>query len=618
MANKLNNQIVDLLKQYIPSVQADQTRLGTQMSNVTSAQANELKKQAIKAGAEGKKQKQMLLNARQTMENQSVPFTFPTGEAKKWAEMSDIEKDFVRGQSLRTKGRINENPSEEGVFDAYINPLNLYGNLAANAAESNYLAKQTNSNMPYLAAYGLPLIMGRAAGSGSMNPLSKEFYLKTSGDKKIINNILADLEQQPVKSKGKVLIPKPNPELMSDITNTTVVPKNEIYADLLDPKLEELATNLKKKSLNKVEKEAALNELANNSYNPDTHGYIPKGSETFKNLIKERQQHYNKKLDIFKHEPEFQKQFKAFMEKEPNYRPFSQSYEKDLNLFAHLAEDLETPSFYGAPNKKRPDILDMLNESKAMAEKFKGSPRNYTTREKNLVRAFSRGYDRRLNKLENLEAFNKSLYDPLREEFENTITKKKLQEPVTVRRGDNDWLVKHVWRNGEKLPEGSVKYSELLPGDEWMPDKFTSTSFKPQSGFGDIESQIELPAGQSVAMPNLFKNPEFLHEKELVLPQKLKFKVEKNLLQNKGFKKLNEIPEDLLSDLKKTYPDFAERYNEAPDVIKVNMINNLLPKYVDRLGVPVMRHSITNPYMTIPGMFMLQQLMNKNKNKKTN
>jgi hypothetical protein len=610
MANKLNNQIVDLLKQYIPKVQADETRLGTQMANVTDADAEQLKKQAIKAGAEGKKQKQMLLNARKTSADKSIPFTFPTGETKLWDKMSPEEKSFVEGQSLRTKGRTNEDPSKESLFDAYINPLNMLGNLAANAAEAEYTAKQSDSNMPYVTAYGLPLLMGRAMGSNSINPLSKEFYTKSISDKKFFNNLIGGLEQEPVKSKGKVLLPKPNPELMNG-SNVTVVPKNGVKIELLEPKF-------KKSNLKKIEKEAALDELANKYYNLELHSNIPKGSESFKNLIKERQQHYNKKLDIFKYEPEFQKQFKDFIEKNPPYKPFGQSYEKDLNLFAHLAEDLETPSFYGAPNKKRPDILEMLNESKAMAEKFKGAPRNYTTREKNLVRAFSRGYDRRLNKLENLEAFNKSLYDPLREEFENTVTKKKLQQPVTVRRGDNDWAVKHVWRNGEKLPEGSVKYSELQPGDEWMPDKFTSTSFKPQSGFGDIESQIELPAGQSVAMPNLFKNPEFLHEKELILPQKLKFKVEKNLLQNKGFKNFNEVPEDLLNDFKKIYPNFYERINEAPDIIKVDMINRLLPQYIERLGTPVMRHSITNPYMTIPGMFMLKQLMDKNKNKKTN
>ncbi len=614
MANKLNNTIVDLLKQYMPKVQADKTRLGTQMANVTDAEAEQLKKQAIKAGAEGKKQKQMLLNARKTSVDKSIPFTFPTGETKLWDKMSPDERSFVEGQSLRTKGRLNEDPGKESVFDAYINPLNMLGNLAANAAEAGYTAKQSGSNIPYVAAYGLPLLMGRAMGANSINPLNKEFYTKSTSDAKFIKNLLGGLEQEPKKVKGKTLIPKPNESLMNG-SNVTVVPKNGVKIELWESQNPEIASAIKKSKLTKIEKEKQLEELANKSYNEELHSIIPKGSESFKNLIKERQQHYNKKLDLFKHEPEFQKQFREFMEKNPSYRPYGESYEKDLNLFAHLAEDLETPSFYGPPNKKQAYIVDFLNESKEMAKKFKGAPKDYTTREKNLVRAFSRGYDKRLNKLEKMELLNEDLFGPLREEFENVITKKKLKEPVTIQRGDNDWVVKHVWRDGKKLPEGSVKYSELQAGDEWMPDKFTSTSFKPSSGFGNIESQIDLPAGQSVAMPNLFKHPEFLHEKELILPQKLKFKVERNLLQKGEYDKLNEVPEDLIKELKTRFPNFGEEYDKSPDFMKLDMINWRLKDFKNLVGSTLMKHSITNPYMTVPGMFMLQQLMNKNKKK---
>ena len=43
--------------------------------------------------------------------------------------MSEDEKDFVQGQSLRTKGRTNEDPYNESAFDAYVNPFNFLGNL---------------------------------------------------------------------------------------------------------------------------------------------------------------------------------------------------------------------------------------------------------------------------------------------------------------------------------------------------------------------------------------------------------------------------------------------------------------------------------------------------------
>ncbi len=183
----LEDMKANFLQQYRPSLQADNTRLGSQRANVTNDQAQQLQKDAIRNAQRAAEERARLANARQTMDNESIPFTFPTGEKKKWADMDSRERNYVRGQSLRTKGRINEE-GRETLLD-YVNPLNWYGNMAANAAEAPYIAKQTNSVMPYVTAAVEPLVVGRMMGSGTMNPFSKKFYTNSISDANFINHV---------------------------------------------------------------------------------------------------------------------------------------------------------------------------------------------------------------------------------------------------------------------------------------------------------------------------------------------------------------------------------------------------------------------------------------------
>jgi hypothetical protein len=185
--SNLENMKANFLQQYRPSSQADNTRLGSQRANVTNDQAQQLQKDAIRNAQRAAEERARLANARQTMDNESVPFTFPTGEKKKWADMDFRERNYVRGQSLRTKGRINEE-GKETLLD-YVNPLNWYGNMAANAAEAPYTARQANSVMPYVMAAVEPLVAGRMIGSGSMNPFKGKFYTNSISDANFINHL---------------------------------------------------------------------------------------------------------------------------------------------------------------------------------------------------------------------------------------------------------------------------------------------------------------------------------------------------------------------------------------------------------------------------------------------
>ena len=117
-------------------------------------------------------------------------FTLPDGSTKKHSDMDFREKRYVEGQALRNRFKWdNDNPEET----AWYNPLALVGNMAANLAEAPYVAKQTDSFMPYVTSVGLPLVLGRVVGSGSINPFSKGFYTNTIPTKQFVNNLVNPL-----------------------------------------------------------------------------------------------------------------------------------------------------------------------------------------------------------------------------------------------------------------------------------------------------------------------------------------------------------------------------------------------------------------------------------------
>jgi len=120
------------------------------------------------------------------------PFTLPSGETKKYEDMSTREKMYVSGKALEQRGRLNEN--EESFFDEWINPLNVIGSMAGGLGTAPYEAKASDSNVPYVSAIANPLIMGFLG----FDPLGDVMKVPAVADRYLTNvgRSLAEIEKQ--------------------------------------------------------------------------------------------------------------------------------------------------------------------------------------------------------------------------------------------------------------------------------------------------------------------------------------------------------------------------------------------------------------------------------------
>jgi len=107
------------------------------------------------------------LNAKAFNERKTNTFTFPTGETKTWDQMDWREKSYIAGKSLEGKGRFNEN--DETFFDDFLNPFNMITSMGGGLGTAPYIAKQTDSYLPYFGAVAAPLIAGALGGFGPKN-----------------------------------------------------------------------------------------------------------------------------------------------------------------------------------------------------------------------------------------------------------------------------------------------------------------------------------------------------------------------------------------------------------------------------------------------------------------
>jgi hypothetical protein len=221
--------------------------------------------------------------------------------------------------------------------------------------------------------------------------------------------------------------------------------------------------------------------------------------------------------------------------------------ERDANLFARLKgtdagkrdplvtnvikeenDKFKYAEEFGYTKSARKDKRKVDN---AFAAKHGIGESGYTKTDELLNNVYSQGYDSKINgRTAHIDGtVNKKFYKKdIAPRLENLVTKNKLKSEETLYRGDRDYAVKKVWRNGEKLPKGSVSFSNLQKGDVWKPGSFVSTSIDKNvaSGFGKIRSEIKAPAGQSTLYSNSVRGGQFTSEKEALLPSKLKFKVE--------------------------------------------------------------------------------------------
>jgi hypothetical protein len=434
MATKINNSVLNLLKQYLPTTQADNTRLGTQKSNATAADVRNMDYLRTLGIQKDKAERESLDNARRTISDKSIPYQFPNGKSKTWDKMTQDEKDYIQGQSLRTKGRIFET-GKEGIIDKYLNPLNMLGNMAANAAESNYAAKETGSAMPYLEAYGLPLVMGRAMGSGTMNPLSKAFYTNEVSNPEFINQLSMGLAGKRKPNVSSVVENNGEKRGLFDYNRAKVVrdynekmKMNEALSQVIkqDPTVSPTLRDFGEKLAQDVKEDKRIISLQNPKYeiiDPKVHGIM---------------------RDIF-----------------GRVQSMSQP-ERVLNFMSDdVRHELENPSAYGRTNRHRLPGFLRNNDSEfaniKLIEDYKNPAMYYSTNGFNTIGINPRILNTLLNSgEEGLTALQKGLEHETQHHFQEVLHPKGI-----------DPIAKKLSKLQLMSPEEIIKtYGYLMPKED--------------------------------------------------------------------------------------------------------------------------------------------------------
>lgn len=135
---------------------------------------------------EEKKKLQDEIAARQSKEK-GTPYKLPTGVTKKYKDMTLKERAYVDAQSLRNKGRWNENSVEQPFLNMF-NPVTILYDMAAGLGEAPLTSDVSNSYMPYLTGVGVPLLTGALSGIGA----------KTTGQ--FVNNLA-----NPLAGTGQII-----------------------------------------------------------------------------------------------------------------------------------------------------------------------------------------------------------------------------------------------------------------------------------------------------------------------------------------------------------------------------------------------------------------------------
>lgn len=269
--------------------------------------------------------------------------------------------------------------------------------------------------------------------------------------------------------------------------------------------------------------------------------------------------------------------------------------DKDLELYVKLKK---------VEKGKLNDIDYNINEMEDFIDRNKIS-REYTSKDKLLTDIYTKGYYSFLNRrvTEGI-TYNKDLYEDVIPQFEDLILKNKLKKEEVLYRGNYDYLIKDVWRNGERLE--NVKFSDLQKGDEYKPNSFYSTSIDKNvaTRFGNIASKIEAPKGQSVFVPNATKSGNFPNELEVVLPEKLRYRVDEIYEPKKLYNSIEDVADgqelgDYIKKGELLYYKYNDKYIPVPD--------NLIKVVLDRLNFDIAKNnkikykqSIVNPYILAP------------------
>jgi len=180
----------------------------------------------------------------ESIKYQDVPFT-----QENWREVLSKET-----QATGDKFRVSLEPN---FFDDYLNPAVMIGSMADNLGQAPLRAQQEDSYMPYITAVGTPLLVGRAIGSGSINPVSKNFWTKSVSNKSFVNNLANPLAgiKNPFKnpqidlsnSAGKMYGEHPTIVQAERLKNTNIKDKYFKYKDYDQPIKENFTDKVKDK-----------------------------------------------------------------------------------------------------------------------------------------------------------------------------------------------------------------------------------------------------------------------------------------------------------------------------------------------------------------------------------
>jgi hypothetical protein len=168
------------------------------------------------------------------------------------ADSIDAQKETIIGnpnwrenlarqtQAIGDKFRVSDEPN---FFDDYINPGVWIGDMASGLGQAPYVAKETNSNLPYVLGVGAPLVTGALEGIGGKS--TKDFITN------LISPIPFTGEAINKGLKGiKKVMPKAKPvsnQSIKSISNKVIQPSKPItklskdlepylYRDVVDSK----------------------------------------------------------------------------------------------------------------------------------------------------------------------------------------------------------------------------------------------------------------------------------------------------------------------------------------------------------------------------------------------
>lgn len=448
---------------------------------------------------------------------------------------TDRQKENERLSSMKEKaGDIKQYTPQSKtnkVVEVALNPLTAFGYAARNSDIPNNFSKGPRNildnavdivNPSFYTKKGISAIGNTASG------ISNVAKGKLPSAKRDFKNAAVDaLEVLPAAASivGEVKLA----ERLSKVKNYTV--KNAVRTlDKSVGKVDDIVNSVNKLSTGKEPQKKIV-------------GYIEYPSE--------ESTLYGKFSEKWKRNVE--KSFRQIGEKTgKNLKEFEATHgasysERDVNLFARLkgtdagkrdplvsnvikeqSDKLKHAEEFGL---HKPSMQDKIKQDNAFETKHGIDKSGFTKTDELLNNVYSQGYDSKINgRTAHIDGVvNKKFYKKdIAPRLENLVTKNKLKSEETLYRGDKDYAVKKVWRNGEKLPKGSVAFSDLQKGDVWKPGSFVSTSIDKNvaSGFGKIRSEIKAPAGQSTLYSNSVKGGQYTSEKEALLPSKLKFKVE--------------------------------------------------------------------------------------------